>query len=153
MNVILTQDVDNLGQKGEVVSVKGGYGRNFLIPRGYALVANSSNVKRYEEETRQQSLKLEAARKDAAALAKRIDDMEVVLQAPVGEEDRIFGTITTQQIAEALAKNGIEVDRRKISLDSDIRTTGEYTATVKLHPEHTGTLTVQVVPESLTESL
>lgn len=153
MNVILTQDVDNLGQKGEVVSVKAGYGRNFLIPRGFALVANSSNVKRYEEETRQQSLKLDAARKDAEALAKRVSAMEIVLQAPVGEEDRIFGTITTQQIAEALAKNGIEVDRRKISLDSDIRTTGEYTATVKLHPEHSGTLKVQVVPESLTESL
>lgn len=153
MNVILTQDVDNLGQKGAVVSVKAGYGRNFLIPRGMAVVANTSNVKRYEEETRQQSLKFESARKDAESLAKRISDMEVVLQAPVGEEDRIFGTITTQQIAEALAKKGIEVDRRKISLDSDIRTTGEYTATVKLHPEHTGTLTVQVVPESLTESL
>jgi large subunit ribosomal protein L9 len=153
MNVILTQDVDNLGQKGEVVSVKGGYGRNFLIPRGFAVVANSSNVKRYEEETRQQSLKLDAARKDAEALAGRIDNMEIVLQAPVGEEDRIFGTITTQQIAEALAKNGIDVDRRKISLDSDIRTTGDYTATVKLHPEHSGTLKVQVVPESLTESL
>ena len=153
MNVILTQDVDSLGQKGEVVSVKNGYGRNFLIPRGFAVVANSSNVKRYEEETRQQSLKLETARKDAEALANRVSNMEIVLQAPVGEEDRIFGTITTQQVAEALAQKGIEVDRRKISLDSDIRTTGDYTATVKLHPEHSGTLKVQVVPESLTESL
>ncbi len=153
MNIILTQDVDNLGQKGEVISVKNGYGRNFLIPRGLAVVANPSNVKRYEEETRQQAVKLESARKDAEALAKRINDMEIVLQAPVGEEDRIFGTITTQQIADALAGRGIEVDRRKISLDSDIRTTGEYTATVKLHPEHSGSLTVQVVPESLTEAL
>jgi large subunit ribosomal protein L9 len=153
MNVILTQDVDNLGQKGEVVSVKGGYGRNYLIPNGLAVVANTSNVKRYEEETRQQALKLEAARKDAEALAKRIDDMEIVLQAPVGEEDRIFGTITTQQIADALKQKGLEVDRRNISLDSDIRTTGEYTATVKMHPEYSGTLTIQVVPESLTESL
>lgn len=153
MNVILTQDVDNLGQKGEVVSVKGGYGRNFLIPNGLAVVANPSNVKRYEEETRQQALKLEAARKDAEALAKRIGDMEIVLQAPVGEEDRIFGTITTQQIAEALAKRGVEVDRRNITIDQDIRTTGDYTASVKLHPEHVGTLTVKVVPESLTESL
>ena len=153
MNVILTQDLDNLGQKGEVVSVKNGYGRNFLIPRGFAVVANPSNVKRYEEETRQQSLKLETARKDAEALANRVSNMEVVLQAPVGEEDRIFGTITTQQIADALAQKGIEVDRRKISLDSDIRTTGDYTATVKLHPEHSGTLKVQVVPESLSESV
>lgn len=153
MNIILTQDVENLGQKGEVVHVKPGYGRNFLIPRGLAVVASASNVRRYEEETRQQSLKLETARKDAEALAKRVDEMEVVLQAPVGEENRIFGTITTQQIAEALAKKGIEIDRRKIALDADIRTTGEYTATVKFHPEHSGTLTVQVVPESLEESL
>ena len=153
MNVILTQDVENLGQKGETVSVKNGYGRNFLIPRSLAVVANKSNVSRYEEETRQQGVKLEAARKDAEALAKRIDDMEIVLQAPVGEEDRIFGTITTQQIADALAGRGIEVDRRKISLDSDIRTTGDFTATVKLHPEHVGTLKVQVVPESLSEAL
>src|SRR5690606_3981248 len=125
MNIILTQDVENLGQKGEVVSVKSGYGRNFLIPRGMAVVASASNVRRYEEETRQQSLKLEAARKDAEALAQRVDAMEIVLEAPVGEENRIFGTITTQQIAEALAQKGIEIDRRKISLDADIRTTGE----------------------------
>ncbi len=153
MNIILTQDVENLGQKGEVVSVKPGYGRNFLIPRGMGVIASASNVKRYEEETRQQSLKLETARKDAEALAKRVDAMEIVLEAPVGEENRIFGTITTQQIADALAQKGIEVDRRKIALDADIRTTGEYTATVKFHPEHSGSLTVQVVPESLEESL
>ena len=153
MNIILTQDVESLGQKGEVVSVKSGYGRNFLIPRGLGLVASTSNVKRYEEETRQQALKIESARKDAEALARRVDAMEVVLQAPVGEEDRIFGTITTQQIADALARNGIEIDRRKVSLDSEIRTTGEYTATVKFHPDHSGTLKVQVVPESLEESL
>ena len=153
MNIILTQDVENLGQKGEVVSVKSGYGRNFLIPRGMAVVASASNVRRYEEETRQQSLKLEAARKDAEALAQRVDAMEIVLEAPVGEENRIFGTITTQQIAEALAQKGIEIDRRKISLDADIRTTSEYTATVKFRPEHSGSLTVQVVPESLEESL
>lgn len=153
MNIILTQDVENLGQKGEVVSVKPGYGRNFLIPRGMGVIANASNVKRYEEETRQQSLKLETARKDAEALAKRVDAMTIVLEAPVGEENRIFGTITTQQIAEALVQKGIEIDRRKIALDSDIRTTGEYTATVRFHPEHSGSLTVQVVPESLEEAL
>ena len=153
MNIILTQDVDNLGQKGEVVSVKPGYGRNFLIPRGLAVVASTSNVKRYEEETRQQSLKLDAVRKDAEALANRVDEMEIVLQAPVGEENRIFGTITTQQVAEALAKNGIEIDRKKITIDDEIRTTGDYTATVKFHPEHSGTLKLQVVPESLEESI
>ncbi|MDX1531163.1 MAG: 50S ribosomal protein L9 [Rhodothermales bacterium] len=153
MKVILTQDVDTLGQKGEVVEVKGGYGRNFLIPRGMAVVASKGNVKRYEEETRQQSLKLEAQRKDAESLAKRLDDLEIVLAAPVGEENRIFGTITTQQIADELTRRGIEVDRRKISLDEEIRTTGEYKASVRLHPDFIGHPTVQVVPESLEESL
>lgn len=153
MKVILTQDVETLGQKGEVVEVKGGYGRNFLIPRGLAVVANAGNVKRYEEETRQQARKLEQVRKDAEAIARRLDDLEIAIAAPVGEENRIFGTITTQQIADELKRQGIEVDRRKITIEEDIRTTGEYTAAVRLHPEHVGRLTVQVVPESLSESL
>jgi large subunit ribosomal protein L9 len=153
MKVILTQDVDTLGQKGEVVEVKSGFGRNFLIPRGMAVVANSGNVRRYQEETRQQSRKLEQVRKDAQALAQRISKIEITVQKPVGEEERIFGTVTTQDIAAELEKQNIEVDRRKISLDQDIRTLGTYTATVRLHPEHIGEVTIKVVPESLSESI
>lgn len=153
MKVILKQDVDNLGLKGEVVEVKDGYGRNFLIPRGLALVATKSTVKRYEEETRQQARKLEQQRKDAEAIARRLDETELVIAAPVGEEGRLFGTITTQQIAEELAKQGIEVDRRRISLDEEIRTTGEYKATVRLQRDVAGHPTIQVVPESASESV
>lgn len=153
MKVILTQDVDNLGQKGQVVEVKDGYGRNFLIPRGLAAVANSSNVRRFEEETRQQSRKLEQVRKDAEAMAARLSKMEIVIQKPVGEEERLFGTVTTQDVVEELQKQGIEVDRRKVSLESDIRTLGSYTASVRLHPDHVGQVTIQVVPESMEESI
>jgi large subunit ribosomal protein L9 len=148
MKVILTQDVETLGQKGEVVQVKGGYGRNFLIPRGLAVVANQSNVRRFQEEARQQSRKLEQARKDAEAIAARLSSMEIVIQKPVGEEERIFGTVTTQDIVDELARQQIEVDRRKLSLDQDIRSLGSYTATVRLHPEHVAQLTVTVVPET-----
>jgi len=153
MKVILTQDVDTLGQQGEVVEVKPGYGRNFLIPRGLAVVANAGNVKRYAEETRQQSRKIEQARNDAEALAKRISSLEIVIQKPVGEEERLFGTVTTQEIVEELQKQGIEVDRRKVSLSEDIRTLGTYTAQVRVHADHVAELTVKVVPESLEESI
>lgn len=153
MKVILTQDVDTLGQKGEVVEVKNGYGRNFLIPRGMALVANTSNVKRYEEETRQQARKIEQARTDAESLAKRLSQLEIVIQKPVGEEERLFGTVTTQDVVDELKKQGTEIDRRKVTLSEDIRTLGTYTATVRVHPEHVAEVTVQVVPESLTESI
>jgi large subunit ribosomal protein L9 len=153
MKVILTQDVDTLGQKGEVVEVKPGYGRNFLIPRGMAVVANSSNVRRYEEELRQQARKIEQASAQAQALARRISNLEIAIQKPVGEEERLFGTVTTQDVVDELQKHGIEVDRRKVSFAEDIRTLGTYTATIRVHPEHTAELTVKVVPESLEESI
>lgn len=147
MKVILKQDLDNLGLTGEVVDVKNGYGRNYLIPRGLAVVANDSNRRRYEEETRQRGHKLEQQRKDAEALANRLDGMEVVLPMPVGEENRLFGTVTTQQIVEALAEKGIELDRRKITLSEEIRLTGVYPAAVRLHPEHSAELKLVVVAE------
>lgn len=147
MKVILKDDLVNLGQAGEVVEVKPGYGRNYLIPRGLAVVANKSNVRRYEEETRQRAHKLEQKRKDAEALANRLDGMEIELRMPVGEENRLFGTVTTQQIAEVLAEKNIELDRRKIVIGEEIRVTGIYTATVKVHPEHDAELKLRVVNE------
>ena len=153
MKVILKQDVDTLGQKGEVVEVKPGFGRNFLIPRGIAVVANSSNVRRYQEETKQQSRKLDQVRKDAEALAERIRKLEITIQKPVGEEERIFGTVTTGDVAAELQKQGFDVDRRKISFDQDIRSLGTYTASVRIHADHVAEMQVNVVPESLSESV
>ena len=147
MKVILKEDLENLGQAGAVVEVKPGYGRNYLIPRGLAVVANPGNVRRYEEETRQRGHKLDQQRRDAEALTRRLDGMELVIPMPTGEENRLFGTVTTQQVADELQAKGIEVDRRKIALGEEIRVTGVYTATVRLHPEHTAELKVKVVPE------
>ena len=99
MKIILTRDIDTLGRKGEVRDVKDGYGRNFLIPRGMAVVATPSNIRRYEEESNQQALKLEQIRKDAEALANRLNTVRLSFEKLVGEEGRIFGSVTTSDIA------------------------------------------------------
>ena len=147
MKVILTDDHDTLGLKGDVVDVKPGYGRNFLIPRQLAVLATPSSLKRYAEERKQAAHKVEAARGQAEKLAQRLDGAEVLIPVRTGEEDRIFGSITTQQIADDLAAKGFDVDRRKITLSEDIRTTGVYPATVRVHPEFTAEVKVKVVPE------
>ncbi len=147
MKVILKEDHTNLGLAGQVVDVKPGYGRNFLIPRGLAVVANKGNTLRYAEETRQRAHKLEQLSKDAEALATRLSTLEIVIKMPVGEENRLFGTVTTQQVAEALSAKGFDVDRRKISLNEEIRLTGVYPAMVKIHPEHTAEVKITVEPD------
>ncbi|MEM6335861.1 MAG: 50S ribosomal protein L9 [Bacteroidota bacterium] len=147
MKVILTQDVEKLGSEGDVVTVKPGYGRNFLIPKGLAALATKRTMKAHEEKRRQQAHKLERLRNDADALAKQLADTPIILHARVGEENRIFGTITTQQIADFLRNRGLDVDRRKISLHEDIRSLGVYPASIQLHPEVTAEVKVQVVPE------
>lgn len=147
MKVILTQQVEKLGTAGDVVNVKNGYGRNFLIPRGLARLATPSNIKAHEEHIRQAAHKLSKVKDDAEVLAQRLAGMDIVISAKVGAENRIFGTVTTQQIADVLATNGLDIDRRKIELHEDIRSLGVYPATVYLHPEVPAPIKVQVVPE------
>ena len=146
MKVILTEDHDTLGLRGDVVEVKNGYGRNYLIPRQLAVIASTSNVKRYAEERRQQEHKIEAKRAKAAQLAEKLDGVEITIAMQTGEEGRIFGTVTTQQVAEGLEAQGLPVDRRKITISEDIKTVGVYPATVRVSPEHTAEVKVQVVP-------
>jgi len=148
MKLILLKDVDNLGEAGGVVTVKDGYGRNYLIPQKLARIATPSSIKAWTEERRQASRKLMKVQSDAEALAKQMGKIEVVILAKVGEENRIFGTVTSQQIADNLEGQGISVDRRKITLSEDIRMVGVYTASVKLHPEVTAQVKVRVEPES-----
>lgn len=147
MKVILTEDHDTLGIKGDVVDVKPGYGQNFLIPRQMAVVATPSTIKRYAEEKRQAAHKVAAARENAEKLAKRLEGIEVLIPVRTGEDERIFGSVTNQQIADELAAQGFEIDRRKITLSEDVRTTGVYPATVRVHPEITAEVKVKVVPE------
>ncbi|MEM6782483.1 MAG: 50S ribosomal protein L9 [Bacteroidota bacterium] len=147
MKIILTQDVDTLGIRGDVVEVKNGYGRNYLIPKGMAVVATEGALKRFAEERRQQSHKVERRRTDAEALKTKLEAMPpLVIPMRTGEENRIFGTVTTQQIEELLQEQGVEIDRKKIALKEDIRMTGVYGATVRLHPEYMADVKVQVVP-------
>jgi len=147
MKVILTEDFESLGARGTVVEVKDGYGRNYLIPRRLAVVATKGNVARYEEEQRQRGHKVEAERRTAEETAARLEGAEIVFAMRVGEDNRLFGTVTTQQVAEELAARGFDVDRRKVTMDEEIRTTGEYTATVRLHPLYASQVKVRVEPE------
>lgn len=145
MKVILIQDVDGLGDRGEVVSVRNGYGRNYLIPQRLARVATDSVVRHQQELRRQAAHKLLKKKDDAEALRNLIEKEEIVVVARVGEENRIFGSVTAQQIAVRLAERGLEVDRRKIDVE-EIRTLGVFTGTVKLHSDVTARIKVRVEP-------
>ncbi|PEN14845.1 50S ribosomal protein L9 [Longibacter salinarum] len=148
MKVILLQDVDHLGEKGEIHEVANGYGRNYLIPQGIARLATDGAIKQAREEQRQAARKQAAKADEAQDLADELEDMQVVFTAKVGEDNRIFGTVTTQQIAVELANRGYEIDRRSIDLDEDIREVGTYTAHIQLHPKVKAKLSIQVIPET-----
>lgn len=145
MKVILRADVDNLGRLGDIVAVKPGYGRNYLLPQGLASLATPGNLKVFEQERRKLQAKNDAIRAEAAALAAKIEAAKVVIEVRVGEGDKLYGSVTSTQIAAVLADQGVEVDRRKLLLEDGIRSLGAYTVDVKLHPEVVAKLTVNVV--------
>lgn len=147
MEVILKQDVQNLGYKDDIVNVKPGYGRNYLIPKGFAILANESNRKMVEENVRQASHKAEKVKNDALELAEKIGDLVLEVGAKVGESGKIFGAITTLQISDALKEKGIEIDRKKISFNSDVKAVGSYAVTIDLHKEVKKEVPFNVVSE------
>ena len=135
MDVILKQDIKNLGEKDDVVNVKAGYGRNFLIPQGFAQLATVSARKVLAENLKQAQFKQEKIRKDADAIAARLEGVTLSIGAKAGETGKIFGSINTIQIADALKKEGFEVDRRRITFDAEPKFVGDYIANVNLHKE------------------
>ncbi len=147
MKVILKQDVKALGYKDDVVAVKNGYANNFLIPKGMAMVASESNMKVLAENLRQAAFKQEKIKQDADKIAGKLNDFNLKLGAKAGANDKIFGSITSLQISQALKNEGFEVDRRKIVLDQDIKTLGTYTATINLHREVSVTVNLEIVAE------
>jgi large subunit ribosomal protein L9 len=148
MEVILTKDVDNLGSQFDLVKVRPGYARNFLIPRGLAQAATEGNRKALTEVLKQRAHKEEKLKKDAEAASEKIKGLKLKVAAKVGENDKIFGSVNAIQLAEALQQAGITVDRRHIDLKSDhIKTTGKYTANVRLHKEVIVEVPFEVVPE------
>jgi large subunit ribosomal protein L9 len=147
MEVILKDDVKGLGFKNDIVTVKPGYGRNYLIPQGIALVADKTNKKIVAENIRQASHKAEKLKLDAQAIADQIGDQVFDLRAKVGESGKIFGAVTTTQLSDALKAKGIDVDRKRISFDSEVKSAGEYTASVVLHKEVKHSVRFNVVAE------
>jgi large subunit ribosomal protein L9 len=147
MEVILKQDVQGLGYKNDVVKVKPGYGRNYLIPQGLAVIASPANKKMIEENIRQAAHKAAKIKQDAEALAARIGDLTVEIKTKAGETGRIFGSVTPLQVSEALKALGFEVDRRKISFREQPRQIGMYTALLDLHKEVKHEIKVNVVAE------
>ena len=147
MEVILKDDVKGLGYKNDIVTVKDGYGLNYLIPQGFAVIADKSNRKVVAENVRQAAHKLEKIKGDAQELANSIGDLTLEIPTKVGETGKIFGSVTTNQISEALKAKGFDVDRKRISFDQDVKTAGEYTATINLHKEVKHSIKFNVVAE------
>ncbi|MEX0720412.1 MAG: 50S ribosomal protein L9 [Balneolaceae bacterium] len=132
MKVILREDVEKLGSAGDLVNVKDGFGRNYLIPQAKAVMATKGAVEELERLKKQAALKADFTVKEAKQLAKLLEVTSVTIPVTTGEEDKIHGTVTNAQIAEALEEREILVDKRNITLDQDVKTLGEYTATVNL---------------------
>ena len=147
MEVILREDVKSLGKAGDLVRVKPGYGRNYLLPSGLAYEATEGTKKRIAAETRARSTRAEAERTEAQAQAARLGAVELTLKGKAGEEGKLFGSVTASDIAEALAAKGFEVDRRRIELDQPIKTLGRHTVGVRLHADVRAEIRVDVVPE------
>ena len=147
MEIILKTDIAGLGYKNDILDVKPGYGRNYLIPQGFAVLATGSNKKILAENLKQAAHKAEKLKSDALAIAEQIGESQVVISMKVGESGRIFGRITSIQISDALAAKGIAIDRKKITVE-DIKFVGEYKATIDLHKEVKHQLNVSVVAES-----
>lgn len=145
MKVILMEDVPSLGKMGDLVKVADGYGRNFLVPYGKAVKATTHNIKILEHQTKQLKDKINKIKRDAEKLAHRIEAVSCTVAKPAGDEEKIFGSVTSMDIEESLKVEGIEVDRKKIILDDPIKTLGIYTVPIKLHPEVTAHLKVWVV--------
>jgi large subunit ribosomal protein L9 len=144
MEIILITDIAGVGYKNDIVNVKAGFGRNYLIPQGFALLANDSNRKIVAENVRQASHKAEKLKKDAEDIAAAIGDLVIDIRTVVGESGRIFGRVTNTQVADVLKSKGFDIDRKKITVD-DVKSVGTYAALIDLHKEVKHKVTLNVI--------
>jgi large subunit ribosomal protein L9 len=147
MEIILKQDIKNLGEKDDVVTVKPGYGRNYLIPKGYATLATSSAKKVLAENLKQAQFKQDKIKNDALAIAARLEGVKLSVGAKAGESGKIFGAVNTIQVADALKREGFDVDRRRITFETEPKFVGEYVANLNLHKEVKVQVPFEVVAE------
>jgi large subunit ribosomal protein L9 len=150
MRVILVKDVPGYGTFGDIVNVKDGFANNYLIPRGLALPATEGNIKHVQEILKQKKRKLEREKAKAQEIAEKINGLVLEIARPVGVTGKLYGAITVGEIAEKIKEaTGVEVDKRKIMLKAPIKNVGRYNLTVKLHPEISATITVDVKPSEV----
>ena len=147
MKIILREDMDALGLEGDIVDVANGYGRNYLIPKGIALESNTQNIKLLETQRKKIEIKRLKAKEEAEKVKERLADVMITISQKAGEEDKLYGSVTSMDIAAHLEKQGILIDRKKISMDKPIKALGEYEVPIRLYPEVTGSIKVTVVPE------
>jgi large subunit ribosomal protein L9 len=147
MEVILKQDVTGLGYKNDTIKVKAGYGNNYLIPNGFALIANDSNKRLIAENVRQAAHKASKIKQDAEALAAKVGELVIEIKTKAGESGKIFGAVTALQIADALKASGFDIDRKKVHLKEIPKQIGTYTATLDLHKEVKHDIQVKVIAE------
>lgn len=147
MEIILKEDIAKLGYKNDLIKVKDGYARNYLIPQGFAVEATASNKKVLAENLKQVAHKAEKIKTAAEALAASIGELTLEIPAKVGETGKIFGSVTNTQVSDALKAKGFDVDRKKISFNADVKMVGEYKALIDLHKEVKHEITIKVVAE------
>ncbi len=151
MKVILKQDMDVLGLEGDTVNVANGYARNYLIPKGFALEANNQNIKMMGLQRKKIEIKRLKAKEDAEKIKAQLADMVINISQKAGAEDKLYGSVTSMDIAAYMEKQGMSIDRRKISMERPIKTVGEFDVPIKLKPEVTGSIKEIVSPEESEE--
>jgi len=147
MKIILRQDVDSLGMEGQVFEVSSGYARNYLIPKGMALEATQQNIKLLEGQKRKIEENRLKAKEEAVRAAEKLADLVLTISQKAGEEDKLYGSVTTMDIAEQLEQKGVRIDRKRIRWERPIKTLGEHMVPIRLHPEVTASVKVLVVPQ------
>lgn len=152
MKVLLKEDVLKLGSVGDEVEVKDGYGRNFLIPTGKALLATLKNVKQFRHQKSIVDHKVRKLKGAAQEVADKLSNLSLIVKKKVGEQGKLFGSVTSQEIAELVSAKGVEIDRRKIQLGEPIKSLGEFKIPVKLHPQVTAEMVLTVTDEESTEA-
>jgi large subunit ribosomal protein L9 len=148
MKIILKEDLESLGKCGDVIQVKDGYARNYLFPKNLAIPATKGNLSSIEEITRQKKFRDEKKKKGEEKLKSDLEKISITAEVKVGEEDRVFGSVTSQNIAELLKEQGFEIDKRRIDLEEPIKALGVYTVPVKIHGDVVANLKLWVVKQS-----
>lgn len=147
MKVVLRQDYNQLGKEGDILDVAPGYARNFLIPKNIAYIATKGNLKTLEYERKIKAIKFQKEKRKAEKLAVELEKVSVTIPVQVGEEDKIFGSVTAQMIADQLKEKGYDIDKRKIEMDEQIKTLGIYNVKIRLYQDISATIKVWVVKE------